>query len=162
MSSLAKPIELETLELTHLAFFLGSAANAWVIDEMARTGFTSLRQSHGYLVQHLLAGPRAVGELAALLGVTQQAVSKSVAELERAGMIENVSSDDARLRRVGLSARGQKSVQAARAIRRKLERRLVQRCGAQAVSAAKQLLALALAELGGSEAVRARRVRPAR
>jgi DNA-binding MarR family transcriptional regulator len=162
-SSSGKPVEIETLELTHLAFFVGSAANSWVTEQMHRAGFAAVRQAHGYLIQHLVEGPRTVGELSTLLSVTQQAVSKSVAELETAGIIETVASDDARLRRVGLSALGRQMLQTSRTLRRKLERRLTQRCGADAMSAARQLLAHALEELGGAEAVRTRRVRaPAR
>src|ERR1700759_2619656 len=121
---LAKPIDLAQLELTYLAFFVGSLANTWWQDELKRSGGFQLRQSHGYLIQHLLEGPRAIGELASLLGVTQQAVSKSVAELEQAGMIESVASSDARVRRVRLTEVGERGVRSARSARRKLERRL--------------------------------------
>ena len=160
MSVLANTIVPAELELTQLAFLVGSAANAWVLEQLNRDGFGALRQSHGYLVQHLLAGPRAVGELAGLLGVTQQAVSKSVAELEAAGMIETVPSEDARVRRVKLSRRGEESVRATRALRRKLEKRIARRSGDAALAAAKQVLAVALEEVGGTEAVNKRRVRP--
>jgi DNA-binding MarR family transcriptional regulator len=157
---LAKPITPDTLELTQLAFFVGAAANSWVLEQLQRAGGGALRQSHGYIVQHLIEAPRAVGELAGLLGISQQAVSKSLAELDRAGVIENVASPDGRVRRVRLSARGVESVQASRALRRKLERRLVRRCGGDAVAAAKRVLQRALEELGGVEAVKQRRVRP--
>jgi DNA-binding MarR family transcriptional regulator len=157
---LAKPITPDTLELTQLAFFVGAAANSWVLEQLQRAGGGALRQSHGYIVQHLIEAPRAVGELAGLLGISQQAVSKNLAELNRAGVIETVASPDGRVRRVRLSARGVESVQASRALRRKLERRLVRRCGGEAVAAAKRVLQRALEELGGVEAVKQRRVRP--
>jgi DNA-binding MarR family transcriptional regulator len=155
-----KPIAPGNLELTHLAFFVGSAANAWLLEQLQRAGFDKVKQSHGYVVQHLIETPRAVGELARLLGISQQAVSKSLAELESAGVIETIASPDGRLRRVRLSARGVESVQASRALRRKLERRLLRRCGKDAVDAAKRVLASALEELGGVDAVKQRRVRP--
>lgn len=160
-SPLAKPIDLAQLELTYLAFFVGSLANDWVQDELKRSGTGGMRQAHGYVIQHLLGGPRAIGELAGLLGVTQQAVSKSVAELERAGMLESVASEDARVRRVRLTAAGERGVRHARSARRKLERRLERRCTSAGLETARRVLVAALEELGGVDAVKRRRVRPA-
>jgi DNA-binding MarR family transcriptional regulator len=160
MTTLAQPIVAAELEITQLAFLVGSAANSWVLEQLKKDGASAIRQSHGYLFQHLLGGPRAIGELAGLLGVTQQAVSKSVAELEAAGMVENVPSQDARVRRIKLSSRGEETVRATRALRRKLERRIARRCGDAALATTKQILALALEEVGGTEAVSKRRVRP--
>ena len=111
---------LEELPLTYLAQFVGAAANERVLQELRRQGPAAVRPSHGYLIQHLLAGSRSVGELAELLGVTQQAVSKSVGELSRAGYLKSVRSDDARVRRVALSARGRECVEATRTARRAL------------------------------------------
>jgi DNA-binding MarR family transcriptional regulator len=50
-------------------------------------GFDGLRHAHGYVVQRLIEGERPVGALAAELGVSRQAVSKSVTELERLGYV---------------------------------------------------------------------------
>ncbi|MET0385706.1 MAG: MarR family transcriptional regulator [Polyangiales bacterium] len=160
MPRLAKPIDFAQLELTHLAFIVGSLANSQVLDELKRAGFGSVRQSHGYVIQHLLEGPRAVGELAGLLGVSQQAVSKSVAELEASGVIESIASSDARVRRVQLSTLGERVVSLSRSVRRKLERRLQRRTNAGDLEAARRVLLTALEELGGTEAVKQRRVRP--
>ena len=54
-------------------------------EQLAAAGFDDVRDSHGYVVQGLLAGDTTVTALAARLGVSAQAVSKSVTELERAG-----------------------------------------------------------------------------
>lgn len=159
MPSLAKPVDPAKLELTYVAFFVGSLANTWVLEELKRAGFQGVRQSHGYLIQHLIEGPRSVGELASLLGVSQQAVSKSVAELEDSGVIQSVASDDARVRRVRLSSEGERSVKLARNLRRKLERRLERRCGSAELEIARKVLVQALEELGGTEAVKKRRIR---
>ncbi|MEY4578949.1 MAG: hypothetical protein RL701_3652 [Pseudomonadota bacterium] len=158
---LAKPIDLSHLELTHIAFFVGSLANDKVLEELKRAGFSGVRQSHGYLIQHLLNGPRSVGELAGLLGISQQAVSKSVAELEAVDMLESVASDDARVRRVKLSARGERAVRLTRSLRRKIERKLMKRSSSAEIETTRRVLLLALAELGGTSVVKARRVRPA-
>src|SRR5262245_21247213 len=117
MRRLAAPNELAQLALTQIAFSVGALANSWILEELQRAGFAGVRQSHGQLIQHLIDGPRAVGELASLLGVSQQAVSKSVAELDAAGVLESVACDDARVRRVRLSARGERAVQLGRKLR---------------------------------------------
>jgi DNA-binding MarR family transcriptional regulator len=143
------PIHPEALGLSHLAQFVGIFANRYVLSEMKRAGYGDLRESHGYIFQHLLKGPHAVGELAKLLGVSQQSVSKTVAELTRAGYLDSVPGDDARVRLVTLSARGHASVLASRRIREKLERRLSRKLGvAQSVRVRRALVQL-LQELGG-------------
>lgn len=116
-----------------MAHFLGVLVNQQVLAGMRRAGYTELRESHGYLVQHLLRGPHSVGQLAKLLGVTQQAVSKTVAELTRAGYLETTPGDDARLRLVRLTARGHASVSAARRFRNRLEARFKKRLGERQV-----------------------------
>jgi DNA-binding MarR family transcriptional regulator len=127
---------------------------------MREAGYGDVRESHGFLIQHLLRGPHSVGELAGLLGVTQQAVSKSVAELSLGGYVESAPSEDARVRLVQLSERGHACVLCSRKLRDRLERRLAKALGPRRVEEAQKALAEALAVLGGVEAVRQRRVPP--
>jgi len=147
------------LDLGYLALFVGMRVNEVVLDEVHAAGFAGLRHSHGFVFQHLLGGPRSISELAALLEVTQQAASKSVAELETLGYVEQTPSEDARVRRVGLSARGFAAVDKTRAIRGELEARFKRAHGSRAVDGARALLAEVLDSLGGTEGVRTRRVR---
>ena len=64
-------------------------------------GFTGLRFSHGFLVQRLVEAEQAIAALAAALEVTQQAVSKTVAELEGLGYVRRRPDPrDARVRLV--------------------------------------------------------------
>jgi DNA-binding MarR family transcriptional regulator len=151
------PLEPEALDLGQLAFFLGQAMNEETLRRLHAAGFDGIRVAHGYLVQHVIQGERSVTELAERMGVTQ---SKAVAELSELGYLEQVQSDDARLRRVRLSARGRAMLDTTRGIRRTLERALLRGAPAASVKRAKLLLATALERLGGTEAVRARRVRP--
>jgi DNA-binding MarR family transcriptional regulator len=157
------PVEVEALDIGYLALFVGLAFGQRVQEQLAARGFGDLRFSHGYLFQHLVAGERTIGELAERLEVTQQAASKSVAELEALGYVERTTdAGDARVRRVRLSERGQSAVAHSRRLRAQLESRLartfVRKHGARAVSRTRALLAQALGALGGLEAVRARRV----
>ena len=77
-----------------------------------------VRYAHGFLIQQLVEGPRPVGEIAANLGVTSQAVSKSVRELEAIGYVERWSDPaDGRVRRVALTDKGRAVLEAGRAVR---------------------------------------------
>lgn len=154
----APSVDPRALGLSHLAQFVGVFVNRQVLDDMKRAGFGDLRESHGYLVQHLLRGPHSVGQLAKLLGVTQQAVSKTVGELTRAGYLEAVAGDDARVRLVRLSARGQASVAAARRFRERIEARLARRLGEREAKRTQAALLQLLEELGGLQQIAGRRV----
>lgn len=153
-------VDLAALDVGHLALFVGMAVNQQVLDELTRQGFPALRNAHGFVVQHLLSGPRSVGELAKLLGVTQQAVSKTIKEMSTEDYVEDVASGDARVRMVQLSARGREVVAASRTVRKKLQNKLKRHCGEAELARASKVLQAALAVLGGADAVRQRRVRP--
>jgi DNA-binding MarR family transcriptional regulator len=148
------------LDLLQLALFAGMAANDAVRARLEKKGFTGLRDSHGFIIQHLLRAPQSISELAGHLGITQQAVSKSVAELSRNGYVQDVPSSDARLRKLRLSARGKSAVQASRTCRRELEAELASRAGAAELQHAKQVLLMALERLDALEPIRQRKVRP--
>jgi DNA-binding MarR family transcriptional regulator len=151
-------VEPAALGLSHLAQFVGACVNRRVLGDMQRAGFGDLRESHGYLVQHLLRGPHSVGQLAERLGISQQAVSKTVAELSAAGYLEVVPGQDARVRLVQLSARGHASVRAARRFRARAEARLRKRLGERRARQLHADLLELLEELGGLSQVIERRV----
>lgn len=156
--ALPASLEVSALSLSHLAGFVGIFADRQVMAELERQGFGDLRRSHGFLVQHLLRGPHSVGELAKLLGVTQQAVSKTVSELVRAGYVETALGDDARFRLVQLAERGRQAVQVSRRGRQKLERKLVSALGEARYDQTKRALVQLLEALGGASAIEGRRV----
>lgn len=158
----AAAVQPGSLDLGHLALFVGMRVNDVVLEELHAAGFMGLRYAHGFVFQHLLGGPRSISELAGLLEVTQQAASKTVAELEKLGYVEEAGSEDARVRRVRLSSRGQAAVDKGRALRAGLEERWKRAHGSRALEEARGLLADLLESLGGAEAVRTRRVRQPR
>jgi DNA-binding MarR family transcriptional regulator len=156
-------VEPAELDLGHLALFVGYAFADAVQRALVEQGFAGLRFSHGFVFQHLIETERSIGELARRMQVTQQAASKAVAELERLRYVERgVDAEDARARRVRLSARGRAAVEAARRARTVVERKLASKLGARALSVCRADLALALEELGGAQAVRGRRLVPPR
>ena len=154
-------VDLGRLDLGYLAQFVGQRINDLVLARLSRGGYGDLRVSHGYVFQHLLDGSRTITELAAQLGVSQQAASKAVAELVALGYLSVAPAPDRRARAVALTDRARASVALARKARARIEQRLAARHGA-ALLEARELLALVLDELGGAAAVRARAVREPR
>ena len=155
-----KPVQVSQLDLAQLALFVGMAANERVLARLHDRGFAGLRTSHGFIVQHLLREPHSVGKLASLLGISQQAVSKSVAELVRLGYVEDAPSEDRRVRMLKLSRRGRAAVRAARTSRLELETELARLASEEAIDHTRRVLLLALDALGSTGTIRARRVRP--
>jgi hypothetical protein len=77
-------------DLPHLAFFLGLRVNELVMDRTLKAGFSGVRESHGYVIQHLIESPRTITELSRRLEVAQQAASKMGAELIHLGLVEAI------------------------------------------------------------------------
>jgi len=98
-----------------------TALTAWsqaeVMDQLAAAGFGDLRVSHGYVFQHLQAGPITVRDLAEAMGVTAQAASKSTGELERLGYVTRSQGADLRVRLIELTNAGHQAILAARIAR---------------------------------------------
>jgi DNA-binding MarR family transcriptional regulator len=155
-------VDFSALDLGHLGFFLGLRVNEIVMRKMTAAGFRNVRESHGYVIQHLIESERSITELARRMEVTQQAASKTVAELVRFGMLEAVPAKDRRAKRIRLSRRGWKAVEFIRRARRQVEQRLLAAVGKKDYVKAKGILWACLEELGGIEKIRARRVRQPR
>lgn len=154
-------LDPRSIDLATLAWLSGSAANEHLLRVLRGSKNAKVRNAHGYVFQHLLAGPRTVGELAELLGVTQQAASKVVVELEGLGYVERQEDPaDKRIRRVSLTRRGTAVVERGRAARADLEARLLQAVGPKALEDARKVLIALLGVSGGLDAVSTRRVKP--
>jgi DNA-binding MarR family transcriptional regulator len=148
------------LDLSLAALFAGFALNDEVQRRLHGAGFEGLRFSHGFLIQHLILEARTIGALAELMEVTQQAVSKTVAELERLGYVERrPASNDARVRLVTLTKRGRAAVDATRAARAKVVAELRAELGDRRVDAATKVLREVLRAHAALPDIRRRRVR---
>jgi DNA-binding MarR family transcriptional regulator len=155
-----QPIDETDLDLTLAALFAGYALNDEVQRRLHAAGFEGLRFSHGFLVQHLVAGERTVGELAELMGVTQQAVSKTVGELETLGYLDRrARAGDARVRLVALTQKGRRAIETLRAARAEVVAELRSELGPRRVDAATALLRDVLRAQGAMPDIRRRRVR---
>lgn len=150
------PAELDLPTLVSLA---GTAANQHLLRRLHEVGYAGVRTSHGYVIQNLIDETPTVGELAARLGVTQQAASKTVVEMEGMGLVTRVpDASDSRVRRVTLTPHGNALLTAGREGRAALERAVAAEVGD--LAAAKRALLSLLGHTGDLAAVRRRRVQP--
>jgi DNA-binding MarR family transcriptional regulator len=141
--------------------FAGWAMADEIQRRLAGDGLDDLRFADGVVFQHLVDGPLTIGALAERLGVTQQAASKSVADLERRGYVaRRPDPDDARARLVGLTDRGDAAIAGARRHREAVGSELAERLGPRRVEGARRVLVDVVRDLGAETAVRGRRVRP--
>jgi DNA-binding MarR family transcriptional regulator len=147
------------LDVGHLGTFLGQLYEQAVFAKLERLGFKDVKRVHGYVVQRLISGSSTASAMAADIGVTQQAVSKWVAELMSLGLVVVAPGEgDARQRRVQLSARGRQCVRASREARAKVTKQLLDAVGAKRVEKTKDELLALLQVLGGLQAIAERRV----
>ncbi|MEV6412680.1 MarR family winged helix-turn-helix transcriptional regulator [Kribbella sp. NPDC051718] len=147
---------------------LASLFTGWALaDELQRRlsadGFEDSRFADGVVFQHLVTAPVTISTLAELLGVTQQAASKSVADLQARGYLSrHPDPADARAKLVTLTARGNAIIAAARKHRAAIDAELQAALGADRIEAARLLLIDTLHHLGAAPTLRARRVAPPR
>jgi DNA-binding MarR family transcriptional regulator len=156
------PVDPARLDIAYLGFFLGLRVNELVLEKGVASGFRGMRESHGYLVQHLIESERSITELARRMNVSQQAASKSIAELVKGGVVESRPAKDRRARRVRLSKRGWDAVRSSRRARQTIEARLQHAVGEKAYDDARATLIACLDALGGLSRVRTRRIRSPR
>ena len=111
----------DEVDVPALLSLLGSAVDSLVLRALADAGLHGLRLGHGYVVQRLLVGPGTATEIAAALGISQQAVSKAAGEMVRLGYAR-VRPDpaDRRRRALELTDRGRQAVEIGRRARRLL------------------------------------------
>ena len=157
----AERFDLADADLSLASLFAGWALADALQARLAADGFDDLRFADGVVFQHLVPGPLTIGALAERLGVSQQAASKSVADLERRGYVHrSYDPADARARLVELTDRGVAAIEGGRRHRAALAGELSSQLGPRRVEAARRVLVDVVRELGGEGAVRGRRVRP--
>jgi DNA-binding MarR family transcriptional regulator len=149
------------LDLSLLALFAGWAMTETVRRRMVEDGFPEVRFNDGVVIQHLVAEPLSITALAKRMGVTQQAASKTVADMSRRGLLARQRSvADARVSLLELTDRARAAVAAARELRAKLDATLTEEIGATRIAETRAALAAILTSLDADQAIRNRRVRP--
>ena len=150
-------------DLSLASLFAGWALADELQRRLAADGFGDLRFADGLVFQHLVGGPMTIGALAERLEVTQQAVSKSVADLERRGYVRAQRRPGRRPRPARRAHRARRGGdRGGRRHRAAIAAELAERLGPRRVEGARRLLLDVMADLGADTAVRGRRVRPPR
>jgi DNA-binding MarR family transcriptional regulator len=159
---MARPRAVDpTADIGLLTLAVAGGITAALRDRLEAAGFDDVRDSHGYVVQGLLAGDTTVTALATRLGVSAQAVSKTVNELERAGYVRRgTDPNDARARPLRLTARGERLVDESRRARQVVARDLARWLGTRDQAELVRLLQHAAEHFGGLETLAGRRLRP--
>jgi len=100
-----------------------------------------LRRSHTMLLPHIALEGTRMSELAERLGVSKQAITQLVDELEGHGMVERIADpDDARARRVVFTQRGRQALLEGLVTLRELEHELSQSIGGALMTALREAL----------------------
>jgi DNA-binding MarR family transcriptional regulator len=155
----ADPIDPAALDLPTLVALTGDAVTAHLLARVRGGGFAGVRGSHGYVIQLLVTDEATIGELAEGLGVSQQAASKTVGDMEALGLVErHADAGDHRIRRIALSARGRELLDAGRRERAALQEAVAP--SARDLAATRRVLVALLDASGGRDAVTRRRARP--
>ena len=121
--------------------------NDWFSSEIFKgakaAGYSSLTQSEARLLAHMAGKPMSMSELARRLSISRQAVHKSVAELERRGVLV-VQGDPQRgnSKLVVYTAKGKELNAAGVKIITQIEARIAEQIGAENLEALKRILAL--------------------
>lgn len=119
--------------IDHVGWRLWRLARQWKAEfdaEMLERGYPWVAEARGGVIGHLRPGGRPQSELAALLGVSKQAVQQFVDELVEEGAVERVvDPKDARGRIVRLTARGVAFIEEGNAVKREIEKSYAKRIG---------------------------------
>jgi DNA-binding MarR family transcriptional regulator len=119
--------------IDHVGWRLWRLARQWKAEfdgEMLRRGYPWVAEARGGVIGHLRPGGRPQAELAALLGVSKQAVQQFVDDLVEEGAVERmIDPHDARGRIVRLTRRGLLFIEDGNAVKRKIEARYAKRIG---------------------------------
>lgn len=159
---MARPRAVDpTADVGLLALAVAGGVTARIREQLETAGFEDVRDSHGYVMQGLLAGDTTVTALAARLGVSAQAVSKSVTELERAGYLRRGRDPaDGRARPLQLTEHGEVLIDTSRRARQAVARDLARWLGTRDQAELVRLLRHAAEHFGGLDALTSRRLRP--
>ncbi len=140
-------VTIADTDIGQLCSFVAAATTGRTIERLAAEGFHDARLTHRAVFTGLVAGDRTVTQLAGRLGISSQAVSKTVSELERSGYLRKVRDGaDARARLLEITERGLELVAATGRVRNAVNRDTARWLGARDVTELTRLL-LALAEL---------------
>ncbi len=127
-------VDSRALALTQAVRGFQARMAAWLLDQLAAEGYTPLSASQLGFLGALDCGPNHAAELARGLGLSRQAVHKTVRELEQAGWLE--TGPDAQLgnqRVIRFSPKGEQLMASARHLFAQLDETLLTAFGEEGV-----------------------------
>jgi DNA-binding MarR family transcriptional regulator len=149
------------IDLAVLVSLAGRAVERSVGEALHAAGLDGLRTGHGFVIQRLIERSATAGEMAAAIGVSQQSVSRSLAELTAGGYVASHRDPaDQRRRLQHLTDRGRTAVEQTRAVRGQIVADLRARVGDDDLAAAERVVHALLDVLGALPEIRDRAVRP--
>ena len=114
-----------SLRLVHLATNFERRAQRWLIGLLHCRGFSDLTQSQLSFLGALDCGPNNASQIANDLGITRQAVHKTVKELETCGWLESTVDPIRRNQRIiTFTDEGERMMSEARALFKQLDAKL--------------------------------------
>lgn len=114
-----------SLKLVHLVSSFERRVQKWLVDLLHDRGFTGLTQSQLSFLGALDCGPNSASQIANDLGVTRQAVHKTVKELEVFGWLNSEADPIRRNQRIiTFTDEGERMMSEARALFEQLDERL--------------------------------------
>lgn len=136
-----------------LLFKTSRLLNERALERVAdRPGRPILRPSHTALFPHIDRGGTRITDLARRIGITKQAVSQLVDDLEKIGVVERVPDpDDQRARRVVFTERGKRGLLEGLAVLGSLEEELRSTIGGERVDDLREALVAILAMLESAD-----------
>ena len=140
-------------DLGTLSRVVSDATAARVAERLLAAGFDDVRGPQRGVVEGMVAGDATVTQLAVRLGVSAQAVSKTVTELERSGYVRRGHHErDQRTRPLQFTPRGDELVDALRRARESVGRELGRWLGTRDTAELARLLEHAAEHLVGVQA----------
>ncbi|MEP3636480.1 MAG: MarR family winged helix-turn-helix transcriptional regulator [Paracoccaceae bacterium] len=114
-----------SLKLVHLASNFEKRVQKWLVDLLHSRGFAGLTQSQLSFLGALDCGPNSASQIANSLGITRQAVHKTVKELETCGWLQSEADPIRRNQRIiTFTDEGERMMSVARSLFKQLDDRL--------------------------------------
>lgn len=130
-----------SLKLVHLTSDFERRTQKWLVGLLHRQGYAGLTQSQLSFLGALDCGPNGASQIANDLGITRQAVHKTVKELETCGWLTSDADPTRRNQRIiSFTNEGERMMSEARALFKQLDERLFAGWDAQHIEAVFALL----------------------
>ncbi len=139
-------VDSHALALTHATTRFQQNLVAWLLTRLAADGFEGVSASQLSLLGELDCGPNHAAQLARKLGVTRQAIHKSIRELEAAGWLQTRTDADLGNQKViEFTEEGERMMAAARRHFADLDALLLKEFGIEGLEMVQRFLAVDLA-----------------